>query len=79
MNMGVNESMEWKPIETAPTQEWILVTVKGSVLRVQFDKDWFDETGKIMALHKHFTHWMPLPIPPEKKRGCFNSVVQNRI
>lgn len=67
---------KWHPIETAPTDQWILVYEPSNyspVLAVMLDEDgiWYEgEYGRaIMGVNWMSdigaTHWMPLPEPPE--------------
>ena len=67
---------EWQPIKTAPKNKFILVSVRDIVLRVIWydNGDWYD-TDKITALHKQFTHWMPLPEPAVKTHYCANNLM----
>ena len=56
-------SVGWQPIETAPRDGTeILVAVRGRVILTAFDtcyRTWPE------AYWQEFTHWMPLPTPPE--------------
>lgn len=67
---------EWKPIETAPIAEWVLVWGPTAVVHVAGlcrvgDITWWSE-GISGPLRFSPTHWMPLPAPPapdqEQKR-----------
>jgi hypothetical protein len=66
---------DWQPIETAPYDEPILVCDKwtaGGFHRVVYwdhepkNPGWHWSTSDGPTFHKTaFTHWMPLPDPPE--------------
>lgn len=61
---------EWKPIESAPKNESILLNVGGKILVGHYKLMWqawqaeysHDDNGSIPEP----THWMPLPAPPSK-------------
>lgn len=60
---------QWRPIETAPKDEEILVWNKEMKSRA-WTVIWSDEYGAFVSSQTHFlfkgdfTHWMPLPKPP---------------
>ncbi len=56
LNLKLKAKMEWKPISTAPKDEFILIYSKGFGPTVGFGGNW-EEVG--------LTHWMPLPDPPK--------------
>ena len=71
--------MEWKPIETAPKEEGVVVLVYEPGLP-HFDifmAEWVhDIVGKRWQQWNtedpawlHPTHWMPLPPPPDRQEG----------
>lgn len=71
--------MNWEPIETAPRDGTaIIVQWKGHENTAEMmNMVWWDEYAKApykwrqmegdLAMHENaFSHWMPLPEPPEK-------------
>ena len=48
---------EWQPIKTAPSDQFILVWDGRRMMVIQAEQH---------ALQWHWTHWMPLPDPPER-------------
>lgn len=61
---------EWQPIETAPNDGENNILVYGEhlgVLVVYWDQDgktWGIPDANIFYVHDAFTHWMPVPDPP---------------
>lgn len=64
---------EWRAIDTAPEQQWILAAAQNGVVDiVQLitdggERQWFTEPYEIADRYHRdgtFTHWMPLPAPP---------------
>lgn len=56
--------MNWKPIETAPLNEWVLVYYIGAMEGVSIallDGVWVDWDGDVYGKP---THWMPMPAAP---------------
>lgn len=61
--------MSWMPIETAPTNEWVLVLdgigdVCAAHHQFGYWYAWFDYVGEDLKL-TGVTHWQALPEPPE--------------
>ena len=64
--------MDWQPIETAPKDERILLWCADHNMRTKepigvcMGRNWGDyPMGEGMSGDWTFTHWMPLPEPPE--------------
>lgn len=62
---------EWRSIETAPKDRWILIWAAGSNVR---DVAWYNFSGKHgwsedgrSIINIEPTHWMPLPFGPDGK------------
>ena len=68
---------EWRQIESAPENQWMLVaSSNGIVVDIAMlvvedgDRLWFTEPYKIANRYHRdgtFTHWMPLPMPPNAR------------
>lgn len=70
---------EWHPIETAPKDgnNILLIDIDNDILIAKFCSYYDDEAEMIIAgwtpneliyyVDPNFTHWMPLPEPPEKE------------
>ena len=69
----------WRPIETAPQEEWILVYVNNLCQVASYEMtDWdgfYDEPVRAWQTYEGFldhdadfdpTHWQPLPKPPSE-------------
>lgn len=64
------KAMEWRPIETAPKNESVLVVSDyGNIWMAEYKyigpragSRW--ESVGLGAIRFHPTHWMPLPLPP---------------
>ena len=67
---------EWKPIETAPKGEWVLLFEPDAEFGTvdmthwiakwrysDWDEGWFDQDDALVVSNP--THWMPLPAPPQ--------------
>lgn len=57
---------DWRPIETAPERELVLVWQEfgGIVLRSYQSGEWWTEDEFLDDSGLEITHWMPLPEPP---------------
>ena len=58
--------MDWQPITTAPTGQWVLVYFERfrdyAVCHLNDDGVWEDED---VSRYTSPSHWMPLPEPPK--------------
>ena len=64
-NARLRQAQAWQPIETAPRDGEILGFWPGGCTVIQWfvpSYCWVDEAGDITGI---FTHWMPLPEPPQ--------------
>ena len=67
----------WRPIETAPKDQHILVHWREPPFMGQYEIGWFsgDDGSWFFGFDSQIevmedpTHWMPLPEPPETERG----------
>lgn len=66
----VGELCKWRSIETAPKDGTRIILAEAGAER-SFEgywggSNWYSCFDSDMALQLRSTHWMPLPIPPEK-------------
>lgn len=60
--------VNWRPIETAPLGDWVLVWAPGSNVRdacltsLGGKPRWLEGPGEWLRIEP--THWAPLPAPP---------------
>ncbi len=72
---GDAQVLRWRPIETAPKDESILVYITGATSGMDFeiahcasddpDGDWYSSTNLGGPFDMPPTHWMPLHEPPQ--------------
>lgn len=68
-----SEDDGWKPIETAPKNEKILIVTRGGFVYAAFrnletgDVAWLASEYGEHQVFCHATHWRPLPKPPRAK------------
>lgn len=64
----------WRPIETAPQDERVLVSGSGGdaeyvgwAILTSYDGYWHEEDSFCLYGSSTPTHWMPLPLPPKEE------------
>lgn len=64
--------MEWKPIETAPTNQAVLVAVSNGQVTIGCKGSnigWYWEPTDDEDDDSYLSHWMPLPKPPKESHA----------